>query len=100
MTESRSRALIGFSPLASCWRLTNDWTIVRASENLKAFLGVSAEQVLGQRFDSLISEQATHDIRNRMAMLFLTGAERLYGVNYWRGESALSMSLSIWRPIS
>jgi light-regulated signal transduction histidine kinase (bacteriophytochrome) len=66
--------------------LSNDWTIVRASENLKAFLGVSAEQALGRRFDSLISEQATHDIRNRMAMLFSTGAERLYGVRLLAGE--------------
>jgi light-regulated signal transduction histidine kinase (bacteriophytochrome) len=60
--------------------LSNDWTIVRCSENLKAFLAVSPEQALGRRFDGLISEQATHDIRNRMAMLFSTGAERLYGV--------------------
>jgi light-regulated signal transduction histidine kinase (bacteriophytochrome) len=66
--------------------LSNDWTIVRASENLKAFLGLSAEQVLGRRFDSLISDQATHDIRNRMAMLFSTGAERLYGVKLLAGR--------------
>ena len=66
--------------------LSNDWTIVRCSENLKAFLGVSAEQALGHRFDSLISEQATHDIRNRMAMLFSTGAERLYGVTLLAGR--------------
>jgi light-regulated signal transduction histidine kinase (bacteriophytochrome)/CheY-like chemotaxis protein len=66
--------------------LSNDWTVVRASENLKASLGFSAEQALGQRFDSLISEQATHDIRNRMAMLFSTGAERLYGVKLLAGR--------------
>ena len=66
--------------------LSNDWTIVRCSENLEAFLGVSAEQALGQRFDSLISEQATHDIRNRMGMLFSTGAERLYGVTLLAGR--------------
>jgi light-regulated signal transduction histidine kinase (bacteriophytochrome) len=66
--------------------LSNDWTIVRASENLKAFLGVSVEQALGQRFDGLISDQATHDIRNRMAMLFSTGAERLYGVRLLAGK--------------
>jgi light-regulated signal transduction histidine kinase (bacteriophytochrome) len=66
--------------------LSNDWTIVRASENLKAFLGVSAEQALGRRFDSLVSDQATHDIRNRMAMLFSTGAERLYGLRLLAGR--------------
>jgi light-regulated signal transduction histidine kinase (bacteriophytochrome) len=66
--------------------LSNDWTIVRASENLKAFLGVAVEQALGTRFDSLISDQATHDIRNRMAMLFSTGAERLYGVRLLAGR--------------
>jgi light-regulated signal transduction histidine kinase (bacteriophytochrome) len=66
--------------------LSNDWTIVRCSESLKAFLAVSPEQALGQRFDSLISEQATHDIRNRMAMLFSTGAERLYGLRLLAGR--------------
>jgi light-regulated signal transduction histidine kinase (bacteriophytochrome)/CheY-like chemotaxis protein len=66
--------------------LSNDWTVARASENLKAFLGLSFEQALGRRFDSLISEQATHDIRNRMAMLFSTGAERLYGVKLLAGS--------------
>ena len=59
---------------------------MRASENLKAFLGVSVEQALGRRFDSLISDHATHDIRNRMAMLFSTGAERLYGVRLLPGR--------------
>jgi light-regulated signal transduction histidine kinase (bacteriophytochrome) len=29
--------------------LSNDWTIVRASENLKAFLGLPVEQALGRR---------------------------------------------------
>jgi hypothetical protein len=74
--------------------LSNDWTVVRTSENLKAFLGVTVEQALGQRFNSLISEQATHDIRNRMAILFSTGAERLYGVRLL-GDSGLSISVSI-----
>jgi light-regulated signal transduction histidine kinase (bacteriophytochrome)/CheY-like chemotaxis protein len=76
--------------------LSNDWTVVRCSENLKAFLGVSAEQALGRRFDSLISEQATHDIRNRMAMLFSTGAERLYGVRLLAGkERAFDLSVHL-----
>lgn len=66
--------------------LSNDWTVVRASENLKAFLGLSVEQALGRRFDSLIGDQATHDIRNRMAMLFSTDAERLYGVKLLTGR--------------
>jgi light-regulated signal transduction histidine kinase (bacteriophytochrome) len=66
--------------------LSNDWIVARASENLSAFLGLSFEQALGRRFDSLISEQATHDIRNRMAMLFSTGAERLYGVKLLAGR--------------
>jgi light-regulated signal transduction histidine kinase (bacteriophytochrome) len=39
--------------------LANDWTIVRASENLKAFLGVSAEQALGQRFEGLTDVRQT-----------------------------------------
>src|SRR3984957_16661197 len=76
--------------------LSNDWTVVRASENLKALLGLSIEQVLGRRFDSLISDQATHDIRNRMAMLFSTGAERLYGVKLLAaGKQAFDLCLHL-----
>jgi light-regulated signal transduction histidine kinase (bacteriophytochrome) len=45
---------------------------------------------LSKRWDggsiALFSDQATHDIRNRMAMLFSTGAERLYGVKLLAGR--------------
>jgi len=60
--------------------LSNDWTIVRASANLAAFLGVDAAGVVGTRLDTIISPDAVHDIRNRMAMLYATGSERLFDV--------------------
>jgi len=60
--------------------LSNDWTIVRASANLGQFLGIDAVAAIGMRLDTLVSQSAGHDIRNRMAMLFATGSERLFDV--------------------
>ena len=60
--------------------LSNDWTIVRASANLEQFLGIDAAAAVGTQLDTLISPAAVHDIRNRMAMLYSTGSERLFDV--------------------
>ena len=60
--------------------LANDWTIVRASANLGDFLGIDAAAAIGMRFDTMMSQSAGHDLRNRMAMLFTTGSERLFDV--------------------
>ena len=67
--------------------LADDWTIVRASENLGDFLGVSADEAIGRPFEPMIDQQAVHDIRNRMAALHATGAERLYGVALRPGKT-------------
>jgi light-regulated signal transduction histidine kinase (bacteriophytochrome) len=73
-------------PFGFLLALSNDWTIVRASENLKAFLGVPAAAAVGRRFDRLIGEQAVQDIRDRMSLLYATGSERLYGVRLLAGK--------------
>ena len=68
--------------------MSNDWTIARASQNAAEFLKVSAETLLGTRLDQWISEQAVHDIRNRLAILSSTGSERLYGIKLLKGKKA------------
>jgi light-regulated signal transduction histidine kinase (bacteriophytochrome)/CheY-like chemotaxis protein len=46
-----------------------DWLVSRASENLAAHVGIGWEEALGEPLDKVLSEQAVHDIRNRIAYL-------------------------------
>lgn len=49
--------------------LSSDWLISAVSSNLGDFLPVAAEQALGRKVTALLSEEAIHDIRNRLALL-------------------------------
>lgn len=49
--------------------VSSDWQVNRASENLAEHLGVDWADAVGQPFDRVVSEQAVHDIRNRLAYL-------------------------------
>jgi len=46
-----------------------DWLVSRCSENLAEHLGATWEEALGQPLATIISEQAVHDIRNRVSYL-------------------------------
>lgn len=46
-----------------------DWLVSRASENLADHIGTPWSEALGEPLDKLLSEQAVHDIRNRIAYL-------------------------------
>lgn len=73
--------------------MANDWTIVRASENVKSFLKATPDKLLGSRFDVWIAPTALHDIRNRMAILASTGSERLFDVKLVQGMPAVDLSI-------
>jgi light-regulated signal transduction histidine kinase (bacteriophytochrome) len=73
--------------------LANDWTIVRISENAADFLKAKPAKLLGVRFDTLISEEALHDIRNRMAILPSTGGERLFDVPLVQGKPPCDLAI-------
>ena len=73
--------------------LSNDWTIVRASSNLGEFLDVEASEALGMRLDTIISKSAGDDIRNRMAMLYATGSERLFDVKLLKKHGLFDINL-------
>ena len=71
-----------------------DWTTVRASANLEAFLGVKPEQVLGASADDFLDPETLHDIRNRMLALFFTrGTERLFGVSLREGYPRFNVAV-------
>lgn len=73
--------------------MTNDWTIVRVSENIESFLGVAPAQLLGSRFDVWISKSALHALRTRLATLASTGTERLFQLDLVEGAPSLDLAL-------
>lgn len=59
--------------------LSNDWVVQRASANLEAFLGIPTRDALGKPIGDLISSEASHAIKNRVAMLMGDDAvERIF----------------------
>jgi light-regulated signal transduction histidine kinase (bacteriophytochrome) len=63
-----------------------DWTVVRASANLEAFIGVPTADAIGVAADDFLAGETLHEIRNRMLALFFTrGTERLFGVTLREG---------------
>lgn len=73
--------------------MTNDWTIVRASENVQSFLQVTPPQLLGSRFDVWISKAALHAIRTHLATLASTGSERLFDIALVEGAPPLDLAM-------
>lgn len=73
--------------------MANDWTVVRASENIEAFFKVKPEKLLGSRIDSWITKDALHEIRNRMAIIVSTGGERLFNIKLVAGLPPVDLSI-------
>ncbi len=73
--------------------MANDWTILRVSENVAAFFAVEPARLLGAHLDGLIAARALHDLRNRMAILASTGAERMFNVELVMGLPAVDLSI-------
>lgn len=49
--------------------VSTDWLVSRASENLAEHVGLGWEEACGRPLDRVLSEEAVHDIRNRLAHL-------------------------------
>lgn len=61
--------------------LSPDWLVKRASANVEAVFGVSAEDMLGTPVYDHLGEDAVHTLRNRLTMLRGNDAvERVFGV--------------------
>lgn len=73
--------------------MTNDWTIVRVSENVESFLRVAPAVLLGSRFDVWISKAALHALRTRLATLASIGSERLFDLDLVEGMPPLDLSI-------
>lgn len=49
--------------------VSSDWQVSRVSENIAEHLGTAWDDAIGQPLERLVSQQAVHDIRNRIAYL-------------------------------
>jgi light-regulated signal transduction histidine kinase (bacteriophytochrome) len=67
-------------PMGFLLSASSDWTVLRASENVHAFLGISHNEVVGAPVEASIDPEVLHDIRGRLQVSLGTGiVERLYG---------------------
>ena len=74
--------------------LDRDWRVVRASDNLERFLGVTAAAAIGTPVVDLLDAEALHGVRNRLAMLHpATGSERLYDVRLRPGGGLFDLAV-------
>ena len=74
--------------------VSRDWRVLRASENLADFLGVSAADAIGQLLDSLVDAECLHELRNRLHGLSAGGAiERIYGMELMLGKPPLDIAV-------
>lgn len=49
--------------------LSDEWTVLHASANTAAFLGVGPDELIGRHASDHIGVEAIHDLRNRLALL-------------------------------
>lgn len=67
-------------PIGFLIALSRDWVIQRASANLAEYIGFAPEDVIGLPLEKVLSSEAVHNFRNRIAVL--SGAdsvERIFG---------------------
>ncbi|QPQ56181.1 GAF domain-containing protein [Allosphingosinicella flava] len=56
-------------PIGFLLALSNDWLILRASENAIDYLGAGATELIGRPLADFFTPAALHNLRNRLAML-------------------------------
>ena len=67
-------------PIGFLLSVTGDWTVVRASKNVDAFLGISCDEIIGKPIAAAIDPEVLHDVRGLLQMSAGIGiVERLYG---------------------
>ena len=90
MTGARSIQPVGFHV-----GLSSEWLVTAVSANIGDFLPCSAPDILGQPITALFSEDAIHDMRNRMALLRGDGTEHLF--QYPLAKKGKKFDLAIYR---
>lgn len=81
-------------PIGFLVTVGRDGRIARTSDNLADFLGVAAEDARGDMLEAVLSHEAIHAIRNRLAMLVGGDAvERIFGLVLREGGAPFDVAL-------
>ncbi|MEO6198403.1 MAG: HWE histidine kinase domain-containing protein [Sphingomicrobium sp.] len=68
-------------PIGFLIALTSDWLVSRVSANIDQFLDLAADDIIGQPVTEVLSDDAIHSLRNRLALLRgVEGVERVFGL--------------------
>ncbi|MES2146649.1 MAG: HWE histidine kinase domain-containing protein [Pseudomonadota bacterium] len=66
-------------PIGFLIALTSDWLVSRVSSNISQFLAVAADDVIGRPATDILTGDAIHTLRNRLALLRgADGVERVF----------------------
>lgn len=79
--------------------LANDWTVIRASANLDIYLGIEALAAIGGNFARVVDGAALEMIRKRVALLYASGNERLFGVRLAERQPLFDLNLHFVQDI-
>jgi len=83
-------------PIGFLLALTADWLVARASANIHAFIGRTADDLLGLPLQEVFNSKAVHDLRNRAAMLGGSDAvERLFDCVLIDGGEAFDIAIHV-----
>ena len=81
-------------PIGFLLAVSDSWQVERASDNLETFTGVAPRAVVGRSLDTVISAEAIHTLRNRVAMLQGPDAvERIFHCTLIEGREPFDVAL-------
>lgn len=95
-TAEPQQVRAGVQPSGFMLGLSTDWRVNCASANLARFTGIEATEALGRGISSLLTGDAVHLIRNRVALLRdEESPERLIDQQLTKGGARLDASLRV-----
>jgi light-regulated signal transduction histidine kinase (bacteriophytochrome) len=76
--------------------VSNDWIVVRASENVADLLGQPAEALLGRPFAEFFENEAVHHIRGKLQSIRGLGqVERIFGLKLLKDGAGFDVALHV-----
>jgi light-regulated signal transduction histidine kinase (bacteriophytochrome) len=82
-------------PMGALLTISADWNVLRCSDNVGTFLGVSGE-IIGQPAKTIFPADFLHDVRGRLQIAIGTGiVERLFGVRLSAGSPRYDVAVHV-----
>ncbi|MES2907373.1 MAG: HWE histidine kinase domain-containing protein [Pseudomonadota bacterium] len=89
--------LLGYvQPFGFLLALSEDWTIVHASESTQALLGKAASSLIGQQLSQVLLGDAIHTIKNRLQMIRTQDVvERIFAIPILDGGKLFDVAVHL-----